>query len=120
MSDVNQIEKLKKVIEVLESNHVSSVDAHFEYEADGIRYYNVFTRKGFEVHRYRVRVQDCFESGEKQTWARCNCHAGSNDLTCRHILKVAQVDAEKFNRDMHLDTFANYRAHRCYERKAAA
>lgn len=117
----NQIEKLKKVIEVLESNHVSSVDAHFEYEADGVRYYNVFTRKGLEVHRYRVRLQDWFNdgAGETERVFACNCRAGAKGVLCRHAIKAAQVDTETFGKhQLFVDTIASYSAHKCYTKKA--
>lgn len=116
----SQIEKLLKAREVLASSHVSSVEVGFEYEMDNIRYYSVVTYKNGEAHRYQVRVQDWYENGEKQTVAGCNCKASAKDMVCRHILKVAQVDAQMCNRDMHLDTFQNYSAHRCYARKSAA
>jgi hypothetical protein len=118
-----QIEKLKKVIEVLESNHVATVEASFEYEADNIRYYNVFTRKGFEVHRYRVRLQDWFNSdtNEMERRAKCSCKAGANDILCRHIIRAAQVDTETFGtHQLFVETIAGYRAHICYAKKAAA
>lgn len=119
-TQTNQIEKLKKAVEVLESNHVASVEVGFECEMDDIRYYTAVTYKNGEAHRYQVRVQDWFENGEKQVWARCSCHAGANNMVCRHVLKVAESDATRQNRDLHLDTFANYKAHQCYAKRRAA
>lgn len=109
-----QIEKLKKAVEVLESSHVNSVEVSYKGEENDIRFYNVKTTVRGKVHNYTVRVQDWFENGEKQTFAKCNCHASANDMKCRHILKVAQVDAEKCNRDMHLDLFGDYKAYKGY------
>lgn len=121
MPNTNTVEKLKKVIEVLSSNHVSSVDAHFEYEADGVRYYNVFTRKGSEVHTYRVRLQDWFddELNETERVFACNCRAGAKGVLCRHAIKAAQVDTETFGKhQLFIDTISEYKAHQCYERAA--
>ncbi len=114
----NQIDKLKKVMEAISSRHVSMVEVGFEDEMDNIRYYTAVTYKNGETHRYAVRVQDRFENGEKQTFAKCNCRAGAKDMVCRHILKVAKIDAEKFNRDLYIETIVNYRAHRNYRRAA--
>lgn len=118
MSNATTIEKLKKVMEAINSHHVATVEAGYEYEMDNIRYYTAVTYKNGEAHRYRVRVQDRFEAGEKQTFASCNCRAGAKDMVCRHILKVAKIDAEKFNRELHLDTLANYQAYKPAMRRA--
>jgi hypothetical protein len=118
-TQITQIEKLKKAVEVLTSNHVASVEVGFECEMDDIRFYTAVTYKNGEAHRYQVRVQDLFENGERQTWAKCNCHAGANNMVCRHVLKVAEVDADRCNRDLHLDTFVNYKAYKGYHCKNA-
>lgn len=106
-----KIEQLKKVIAVLESSHIRSVEVGFEDEIDDIRYYTAITNKRGEAHRYTVRVHDWFENGEKQTWAKCSCAAGAKDMVCRHVLAVSPVDAKRFNRDLHLEVFDSYKAH---------
>jgi hypothetical protein len=113
-----QLEKLKKVREAINSHHVSTVEVGFEYEMDDIRYYTAVTYKNGEAHRYSVRVQDVFEAGEKQTFGKCSCAAGSKNMVCRHLLKVAKIDSEKFNRDLYVEGIANYNAHRNYRSAA--
>lgn len=112
------LERLQKAKEVLESSHVSRVEVGYEYSMGDTRYYSAITYKNGEAHRYTVRVQDWYEGGEKQVWAGCNCAAGSKNLTCRHILKVAQIDAEKFDRDLYLETVADYKAYKYFEKVA--
>lgn len=114
------IEKLQKSLEVLESNHVGTVEVGFEHSMDGIRFYSAVTYKNGEQHKYRVRVQDWFENGEKQVWAKCSCKASGQSLACRHILRVAEIDAETFNRDIYLDTFIGYKTYQCYAKRAVA
>ncbi len=108
------IERLKKAVEVLQSKHVSEVAVTYEYEQDNIRFYTAVTTRSGVNHIYTVRVQDWFEDGEKQVWAKCSCKASGQNLVCRHILKVAAMDTELCSRDLHLDTFCNYKAHLCF------
>ena len=111
-----QIEKLKKVLEAINSLHVSTVEVGFECEMDDIRYYTAVTYKSGEAHRYSVRVQDWTEeNGEKQTFGKCNCAAGAKNMVCRHLLKVAKIDSERFNRDLYVEEIAGYGAHRNYK-----
>ena len=112
------IEKLQKTIEVLSSSHVSSVAVSYDYESDSIRYYTAITQRHGAAHRYTVRVQDWFEDGEKQVWAKCSCQAAAKNLACRHVLRVAEIDSNRFDRDLYLETFTNYKAHHCYAKKA--
>lgn len=114
-------EKLKRVIEAMQSNHVSSVEVGFECEMDNIRYYAAVTYKSGEAHRYTVRVQDWFNdaTNEMERIAKCNCRAGSKDMLCRHLVKVAEIDTERTNRTLYPNDLANYRAHKCFEKKLA-
>lgn len=107
---MSKIEQLKKAIAVLESPHVSTVEISYEYEADSIRHYTAITHRRGEQHRYTVRVQDWFEAGEKQTWAKCTCAASGRAMVCRHVLAVSAIDAERFDRDMYLGVFSDYKA----------
>ncbi|HXG86230.1 MAG TPA: SWIM zinc finger family protein [Pyrinomonadaceae bacterium] len=99
----------KTVVEIFASRHVATVVIGFEYESGNVRYYSAITNDRGIPHRYRVRVEDSFETGTRVTVARCNCPAKS---TCRHILKVAEVDAARTNREIYPNAIAKYRAHR--------
>ena len=116
------IDKLKKVIEAMQSAHVQSVEAGFEYEMDNIRYYSAVTYKSGEAHRYRVRVQDWYDesANEMQRIIKCNCQAGSKDMVCRHAVKVAEIDTAMTGSALYLDDLAEYKAHKCFEKKSAA
>lgn len=111
----NLIELRAKVAEILESNHVKSVEVGFEYEAGAVRYYSVITRHGNVLHKYRVTVRDDFENAERYATAKCNCAA---KFVCRHIQRVAEVDAGRNGRDLYPVELANYNAYRHCERAA--
>ncbi len=100
----------RKTEEVLSSRHIQNVEAGFEYEAAGIRYYSAITYDEGFPHRYKVRV---WEDEQGNTRTKCVCPWGSGDRSqpCRHVLKVGELDAKKFNRVLHLETFASYQAH---------
>lgn len=100
---------LAKVVEIFASRHVSTVEVGFEYEAGNVRYYSAITNDRGIPHRYRVRIEDSFETGERVTVARCNCPAKS---TCRHIAAVAKEDAARINREIYPNEIAKYRAHK--------
>jgi hypothetical protein len=115
------VEKLRKVVEAMKSNHVSSVEVGFEYEADNIRWYTAITHKGAEQHKYTVRVQDWFNdaTNEMERIAKCNCAAGAKDVLCRHIVKVAEVDTERTGKPLFLDDLAKYNGHKVFSIKGA-
>lgn len=108
------IDNLKKAVEVLTSSHVSSVEVGFEYETDNARYYTAITRKGLEMHRYKVKVH--FIDGER--YVKCQCHAGAAGMMCRHIIKVAQVDSDTFGIALYTPTLDQYKAYTHYRRAA--
>lgn len=116
------IANLKKVVEILESNHVSLVEVAYEYRDGNLRFYTAITRNGFELHRYRVTVQDWFNPDTSQTerWMKCSCHAAANKMKCRHIIRVAQVDSDLTGTMLYLDGIAQYRAHQRYQCKQQA
>lgn len=92
---------------ILMSAHVNSVEASFEYEADGTRYYTAITSRGAEHHKYAVRL---WNDADGARFGHCVCSAGSKGQTCRHILKAAELDSEMFNIPMFTDTVVKYRA----------
>lgn len=114
MSKQATIETLKKAVEVMTSNHVAKVEIGFEYEADGVRYYTAVSRKGFELHRYTVHLWEI--DGER--YAKCNCRAGSQEMTCRHIIRAAEADSDANGIPMHLETVAAYKGHICFAKAA--
>jgi hypothetical protein len=116
MEKATSPEQLKKLNEVLNSRHVSSVECRFEYEADGARYYTAISRKGFERHRYLVKLG---EDSDGNRFGGCNCAAGSKDQTCRHILKAAELDTQLFGIPLHTETVEQYKAYLKYEQRAA-
>jgi hypothetical protein len=105
------LSELKKATEVLNSRHVGQVDASFEYEADGIRYYTAISHKGFEQHFYSVRVQDWEEAGEIRRFIKCNCASGAKEVLCRHAIAVGKVDSEMFGGEMFMEALLPYKAH---------
>lgn len=111
MTHQQKITQLKKVIA---SPHVSSVEVGFEHEADGIRWYSAVSRKNGEAHRYTVRF---WEDSDGLRRGHCNCAGGAKDLTCRHLLKAAALDTEKFGQPLYEETVLNYRAHLAFEKK---
>lgn len=102
------------MVEVMQSNHVQSVEVGFEYEADDVRWYTAITRKGGEQHKYTVRVQDWFndQTNEMERWCKCNCAAGSKGVVCRHVVRVAEVDTERTGKALFLDDLAGYNGHK--------
>ncbi len=107
-----------KVEEILASNHVAAVEVGFEESFGNVRVYSAVTRDSGMPHLYRVRVEDSFETGERVTTAKCNCPAGAKVMPCRHVIKVAEVDAEKVGREIFPDVIAGYQAHKNYRRAA--
>lgn len=105
--------KLQNVINAIESNHVQTVTAEFEYEADGFRYYTVITSKGIVQHRYNVRIWNEFngDTNEMERWGKCQCMAAAQSQMCRHLVKVAQVDSKRTGQPIHVENIANYRAY---------
>lgn len=116
---MSTVEKLRKVVEAMQSGHVQSVEVGFECEMDNIRYYTAVTNKSGELHRYSVRVQDWFntDTGEMERYIKCNCAAGAKDMVCRHAMKVAEVDTNRTNRPLYLDDLAKYNGHKVFELK---
>lgn len=102
--------KLENARKALASAHIEKVEVGFEYEADGVRYYSAITKDSGIPRKYRVKV---WEDSDGATLARCNC-AAINE--CRHIGKVAKVDARKNERDVCFDSFGAYRAHESNKR----
>ena len=115
-------EKLEKanqaLAQALKSDHVKSVMVGFEYEADGVRYYTAITRHAQALHKYTVRVWDEFEGGELQHIGKCNCYAGSKGLICRHVTRVAEVDALRMQREVYPVQLAQYKAYKHYQKAA--
>ena len=107
------IEQLKKVIEILQSRHVSSVEVGFEYESDGTRYYTAISHKGAQQHRYRVRL---WEDSDSDRYGKCNCRASGKNLLCRHLVKAVELDSEMFNIPIYAETVIGYKAHKHYEK----
>lgn len=71
-----------------------------------------------EQHRYRVRATAKFNAstGEAELEIKCSCRANEFGSICRHILRVAEVEAEEFNRGLNLDVFSGYKAHERYQK----
>lgn len=115
------IEQLKKVVAVLESRHVSTVEISFDDESNGIRFYTAITHIGFEQHKYSVKMQDWFngDTNETERYFSCSCRAGERKMLCRHALRVAQVEADNLGKPLYVPTIAEYRAHKCFEKKSA-
>lgn len=117
---MTKTEKIAKAIEAIRSAHVQSVIAAYEYSADEFRFYTCITRYGDVQHKYKVTVQDWFnsETGEMETRAKCQCHAGSKEMLCRHILKVAELDAQMMGREVYPDEICSYKAYQHYQKAA--
>ena len=110
----SQILKLETARAALASVHIESVEASFEYEADGARYYSAITKDSGVPHLYTVKV---WEDSDGANFAHCNCPAKS---ACRHIGQVAKLDAANYSRKVYYASFGNYRAHKANQFKKAA
>ena len=127
MSKATIIENLKKAVAVLESSHVQGVQIGFEYASGDDRYYTAVTTKvnasgddlGVEQHRYRITVRNGFSdvSGEPVRKFECSCPAGERNMTCRHILKAMQIEAEEFNAMFPLELASGYKAYQRFGKK---
>lgn len=98
-----------KVAQIQNSNHVKSVEIAFEYKDGERRFYTAITNDTGFQHKYRVMVTT---DSDGSTFAKCNCIANSRGLVCRHVQKVAALDAAQFNRTVHVERLAEYSAHR--------
>ena len=108
-----------QVKEILESLHVSSVEVALEETFGNVRVYSAITKDRGVLHRYRVRVEDSFETGERVTVANCNCQGNRKGFVCRHIAQVAKTDSERLQREIYPNQIANYRAYKRQQQLAA-
>jgi hypothetical protein len=103
------VEKLRRAVEILQSAKVASVQVIFDYITDeGVRHYTVKTSNGLSIHTYRLWVS---ENSEGDRFLRCNCAAAANKMLCRHAIKVAEVDSNKYGIPLFYEGVAEYQSH---------
>lgn len=113
------IEAKAKVAEILKSERVSAVEVVLEEDLGDVRNYTAITRETSVPHRYTVRVEDSFELGEKITTGKCVCAGFQKYNRCKHVARVADIDAEKLGREIYPFELMKYRAHKTYRKLAA-
>lgn len=101
-----------KVAEILSSPYVSSVEVNLEESFANKRIYSAISRDKGIPHLYRIRVEDTFDGCQVITTAKCNCLGFSKHSICRHVERLAEVDAANCNREIYPFEIANYTAHK--------